>query len=150
MSDQTELMDKLLKRGAPTPREMTGAAISPREMTGAAISRKEMDNTQAQAQMDIQNEIARAIRERSGAAPSQSEIQSMISSMNSLAQRDKMNSQRRLVELLLRNATGAAVSQSEVDSYMNNPLAMRSLLGEFLRKQTGAAPTQSEIDNILN
>ena len=140
MADQTELMDKLLKRGAPTPKEMTGAAISPREM----------DNTQAQAQMDIQNEIARAIRERTGAAPSQSEIQSMMSSMNPLAQRDKMNSTRRLVELLLRNATGAAVSQSEVDSYINNPLAMRSLLGEFLRKQTGAAPSQSEIDNILN
>ena len=68
MADQTELMDKLLKRGAPTPKEMTGAAISPREM----------DNTQAQAQMDIQNEIARAIRERTGAAPSQSEIDNIL------------------------------------------------------------------------
>ena len=150
MADQTELMDKLLKRGAPTPKEMTGAAISPREMTGAAISPREMDNTQAQAQMDIQNEIARAIRERTGAAPSQSEIQSIISSMNPFAQRNEMNRKRRLVELLLRNASGAAASQSEVDSYMNNPLAIRSLLEQFLRKQTGAAPSESEIDNILN
>jgi len=61
-----------------------------------------------------------------------------------------MNSKRRLVELLLRNATGAAVPQSEVEAYINNPLAMRSLLEEFLRKQTGAAVSQSEVDNILN
>jgi|TARA_A100000172_G_C2946697_1_gene77594 hypothetical protein len=150
MADQTELMDQLLKRGAPTPKERTGAAIPSREMTGAAISPREMDNTQAQAQMDIENEIARAIRERTGAAASQSEIQAMISSMNPLAQRDEMNSKRRLVELLLRNATGAAVPQSEVEAYINNPLAMRSLLEEFLRKQTGAAVSQSEVDNILN
>ena len=68
MADQTEMMDKLLKSDPPTPRDMTGAAISPRDM----------NNTQAQAQMDIQNEIANVIRERTGAAPSQSEIDNIL------------------------------------------------------------------------